>query len=396
MSLPGGVAAGADDERSTGAPPRPGKIVRVLLFFLYFFVFVVGIPMLTVAVVQAKYGLIDGSSTSASPWGTKDGRFVDGRKVLGATQPVFDMRTMFPFAKAAALTSDWNGTIALAVATASAEDIRRAVGIIERQYQLTVPDQPNQKIGPEGFWHGYVLRDDRHLLVVLGRDQAAVDERIAAVAKLPKQHAQEARAPGDRIKTATKYGIFLWAALQFFVAGRVASWAGRAPAVPDVAPVAAETLMNRLLDLNKQDIPYTISRGKHANEIVIDWRYAEAKWLDLMRVHGMRKGYRLVFRFYEGEHNVRAQDRYASFDWSAGRGPNLLSLNWKVWLGITFYEYQHERVFGLQFKDGKPTFDLSYAYTFNLNEMKGPMIEIIRHAGWNFRPVVTFFRPVGG
>jgi hypothetical protein len=395
MSLPGGVAAGANDERSTGVPPRPGKTVRVLLFFLYFFAFAVGIPMLTVAVVQAKYGLIDGPATSASSWGTKDGRFVDGRKVLGATQPVIDMRTLLPFAKAAALTSDWNGTIALAVATASAEDTRRAVGIIERQYQLTIPNGPNQKIDPESFWHGYVRRDNRHLLVVLGRDQETVDERIRAVAKLPKQHAQEASSPGDRIKAATKYGIFLWAGLQFFIFGRVASWAGRAPAVPDVAPLSAETLMSRLLDLNQQDIPYSISRGGRDNEIVVDWRYADAKWFDLMRVHGMRRGYRLVIRLDEGAHNARAQDRYASFDWSAGRGPSLATLSWNISLGITFYEYRHERVFGLQFKDGEPTFDLSYAYTFNLEELKEPMIEIIRHAGWNFRPVITFFRPIG-
>jgi hypothetical protein len=115
-----------------------------------------------------------------------------------------------------------------------------------------------------------------------------------------------------------------------------------------------------------------------------------------MRIHGMSKGYRLVLRFDEGAHNVRAQDRYASFDWSAGRGLDLLSLNWNMSLGITFYEYRHERVFGLQFRDGKPTFDLSYAYTFDLNELKQPMIEIVRQSGWNFRPVITFFRPIGG
>lgn len=396
MSLSGGVAADADDERSTGAPPGPGKIVRVLWFFLYFFVFAIGVPMLTVALVQARYGLIDGPAMPASAWGAKDGRFVDGRTVLGATQPVFDMHTMFPFAEAAALTSDWNGTITLAVAATSAEDIERAAEIVERHYQLTLPDGTDQDIGAESFWHGHVRRDDRHLLVVLGRDQQTVDERIAAAAKLPKRHVQEARAPGDRIKTATKYGIFLWAGLQFFIFGRVASWVGRAPAIPDVEPVAAETLMRSLLDLNKQDIPYSISRGRHDNEIVVDWRYADAKWLDLMRMHGMRRGYRLVLRFDPGSHTVRAQDRYASFDWSAGRGPNLASLNWNVWLGITFYEYRRERVFGLQFKDGEPTFDLSYAYTFDLNGLKDPMIAIIRHSGWNFRPVITFFRPIGG
>ena len=199
---------------------------------------------------------------------------------------------------------------------------------------------------------------------------------------------------GEWVKLIAFYGIFVWAGLQFFIFGRVASWVVQVPAVPGIQPVATEALMRSLLSINDQDVPYMIKRGKHHNELVVDWRYADAKWLDLMRLHGMRKGYRLVLRFDEGTRNVRAQDRYASFDWSAG--PDLLSLNWQMSLGITFYEYQHERVFGLQFKDGKPTFDLSYAYTFDLNEMKQPMIEIVRHAGWNFRPVITFFRPIGG
>ncbi len=199
---------------------------------------------------------------------------------------------------------------------------------------------------------------------------------------------------GEQIKSITKYGIFIWAGLQFFIFGRVASWADQEPAVAGVPPVAADVLMRRLLALNRQDIPYTVNRGRRDNELVIDWRYADAKWLDLMRIHGMSKGYRLVLRLDEGAHNVRAQDRYASFDWSAG--PDLLSLKWNASLGITFYEYRHEQVFGLQFKNGQPTFDLSYAYTFDLNELKQPMIEIVRHAGWNFRPVITFFRPIGG
>ncbi|ODT29590.1 MAG: hypothetical protein ABS35_08190 [Kaistia sp. SCN 65-12] len=270
MNLPGGAIAGTDDKAAAGLPPRPRKAGRVALFFLYFFGFVFALPFLAVALVQAKYGLIDGPpSFPADPF-------------------------------------------------------------------------------------------------------------------------------GEAVKSVAFYGIFIWAGLQFFIFGRVASWADQVPAVAGVAPIAREALMQRLLSLNGQDIPYTIKRGKHPNEIVVDWRYADAKWLDLMRVHGMSKGYRLVLRFDEGARNVRAQDRYASFDWSAGRGPDLLSLNWNVSLGITFYEYRHERVFGLQFRDGKPTFDLSYAYTFDLNELKQPMIEIVRHAGWNFRPVITFFRPVGG
>jgi hypothetical protein len=270
MGAPEAAAIGEGQGMSGVPHPRRRKAARVLLFFAYFFVFAVGVPALAIAMVQAKYGLIDGPPS-------------------------------FP---------------------------------------------------PDPF--------------------------------------------GEEVKTVAKFGIFVWAAMQFFILGRVASWVGAKPAVAGVPSVTREVLMQRLLSLNEQDIPYTISRGRRANELNVDWRYADAKWVDLMRVQGMRKGYRLVLRLDEGTHTTRAQDRYASFDWSAGRGPDLVSLNWKMSLGITFYEYEYEGVFGLQFKDGKPTFDLSYAYTFNLNELKQPVIEIIRHSGWNFRPVISFFRPVGG
>src|SRR3546814_3470218 len=77
--------------------------------------------------------------------------------------------------------------------------------------------------------------------------------------------------------------------MQFFIFGRVATWVSAVPAVPGIQPVAVETLMQRLLSINDQDVPYTISRGTHTNEIIVDWRYADATWLDLMRAHGMRK-----------------------------------------------------------------------------------------------------------
>src|SRR3546814_13466539 len=93
--------------------------------------------------------------------------------------------------------------------------------------------------------------------------------------------------------------------MQFFLFGRVASWASRVPAVTGMAPVAKEVLMQRLLALNEQDVPYSISRGNHDSELLIDWRYADAKWVDLMRVHGMNGTYRLVLRLDEGRSEER-------------------------------------------------------------------------------------------
>lgn len=164
MSLLGKIAKGADDVAAANLAPRPGKAPRVVVFFVWLFLFVFALPFLALTLVQARYGLIDGP--------------------------------------------------------------------------------PSVPTDPFGQW----------------------------------------------VKSIAFYGIFVWAGLQFLMFGRVGSWAVQVPAVSGVAPVAAQTLMHSLLSINEQDVPYT----------------------------------------------------------------------------------------------------------FNLNEMKQPMIEIIRYAGWTFRPVITFFRPIGG
>ena len=53
-----------------------------------------------------------------------------------------------------------------------------------------------------------------------------------------------------------------------------------------------------------------------------------------------------------------------------------------------FFQYEHQRVFGLQLdSDGRPTPQLTYAYTFDLQEMKSPLVETITRAGWCWQPV---------
>lgn len=394
------MAAMASAESGALASVWPSKPVRVLLFFAYFFGLGIALPGLLVAIVQANYGLIDGPPPeSGSPWAVHDGRFVNARHLLGSGQPSIDLRTMFPFAQAAVLVSNRDRTVLLAVQVTSSGDLKRATDTISRQYQVSIPDDPpNAQIGPQGFWRGRILRDDHRMLLVLGGDENAVAQRLAHTAGLPVENPAEAATAtfGERVKLVTKYGVFVWAAMQFYFFGRVASWAAGEPAAPGIAPVETEILMQRLLALNREDVPYAVSRGDRDNEIIIDWRYAAAKWTDLMRVRGMRSTHRLVLRFDAGRHNVRAQDRFSSLAWSAGGRPNLASLKWSASYGINFYSYKYERVYGLQFRNGKPTFEHQHTYKFDLNELKLPMIEIIRNAGWNFRPVITFFRPIGG
>jgi hypothetical protein len=242
---------------------------------------------------------------------------------------------------------------------------------------------------------GRVLRDPRRILVALGFQEEAALQRLAATPGLT----MVAGPSGGKVPSKTQFFVafgcvMAWAVLQFFLFGRVASWAGGVPAAPGTTPVAAEQLVSRLMAVNSLGVPFAVSKGEQPNELYVDWRYADAAWFDLMRVHKIQRGYRLVLRLDAADGNVRAMEQMSALDLSAGA--SAAALEWKTSYGINFFHYSHERVFGLQIKDGQLTLEPSYAYTFDLQELKQPIIEIIRNAGWEYRPVVTFFRPIGG
>ena len=370
--------------------------MRVVLFFAYFLILVIGMPMLLAGIVQHVYGLLDKPAGELT-WAVKDGRFVHAQRLLASGgQPTVDLRPQLPYAAAAAMTYV-DGVSTMAVLAGSADDAARAMRELAQRFGVALPaDAVQGRFGPTNFSHAQVLRRDERLLLLVGSDPAALDRQLAALPGLDDVSVHGNRFAPDWMRRAAFGLLVLWVGLHAVLFGRVASWAGQVPALPGVAAVSAQELGGRLLALNRLDLPYEIKRGTAPNEYIVDWRYADAKWMDLARLHGMTRSYRLVLRLDDEAHNVRAQDRYASMDWSAGFLQAAASLDWKVEWGITFWHYRHERVYGLQFRDGRPTVDLEYRYTFDLQELKQPIIEMTRHAGWNYRPVISFFRLIGG
>ena len=123
------------------------------------------------------------------------------------------------------------------------------------------------------------------------------------------------------------------------------------------------------------------------NTVDVSWRYADARWLDLMRAHEMRRTHKLVLGLDEHSHTARVREYWSAFDASAGL--NELRLNWTVARGMQFFEFEHRRIFGVQLNaSGKPTGELSKAYTFNLQELKQPIIEAVTVSGWTWQPVM--------
>lgn len=166
-----------------------------------------------------------------------------------------------------------------------------------------------------------------------------------------------------------------------------AAWAGTSPALLTAEHVPASALVERLESINALDVPFSVERGTGDNELIATWRYADAKWVDHARAHGLRRTFRIRMKLDESTRTVRCTDYVASYDWSAGRGG--ASIEWRAGLGIVFFQQEHARVFGLQLDEHggfKP--ELSYAYTFSLDEMKSPLRDAVTRAGWNWRPTV--------
>lgn len=233
-------------------------------------------------------------------------------------------------------------------------------------------------------------------IIVIPAVILAVVQLFVGPLQWPPPHGYTGRLPTREETIAIFAFTGVWVVAQFFIFGRVASWAGGVPAAAGVVPLSEGELEARLLALNAMKAPWSVSRGRRVNEIVVDWKYGDTTWIDTMRAHGLKRSYRLVLRLDEGPRRVRAMEYSSALDWSAGGSPLAASLRWTASRGIKFFEIAHERVFGLQIRNGRPTLDLSYAYTFDLQELKGPIIALVTQAGWEWRPVVTFFRPIGG
>jgi hypothetical protein len=169
----------------------------------------------------------------------------------------------------------------------------------------------------------------------------------------------------------------------YFLKG--AAWATRVDAKSVQRVLSRAELKERLLALNTLDIPFQIE-AHDDGELSATWNYANAKWVDLARAHGMRRIHRIRMNFDEASRKIRATDYQSAYDWSAGAGG--AGIAWKAQTGIVFFQYEHQRVYGLQLdSQGRPTPQFSYTYTFDLQEMKSPLIETVTQAGWIWQPV---------
>lgn len=384
---------------------RNGLSLRPLVFLGVFFGLIIG-PQLIGHILQAR-GVIPNLNQSLPKnfcslrenegvLKNRDGKFLEPEKVFGAgfdPQLVADMRPLF-----AALTPEAaqsvvfpNMETALVARFATAETAWQALAFYEASAGLS-----RGKPAPDGTFTA-ARAGDRVRFVVAGKtffvwsgaDNAALNRRQQASAAA---FIIDYPSPPDPRIARTKRALIL--ALPVLVLGcalwffKGSTWAATVTPASQVAlPMSAGQLRAQLLSIENLQQPVTVSAGKTFDEIVVTWR-ADAAWLTHAQAAGLKRTHKLVLHLDETSHTVRVREYMSALDWSAA--PNRAAVQWHMKTGIVFFEYRHERVLGLQLDPATGRFkpELSYAYTFNLQELKAPAIAAVTHAGWTWKPVL--------
>ncbi|MEO7998017.1 MAG: hypothetical protein ABI852_11265, partial [Gemmatimonadaceae bacterium] len=231
------------------------------------------------------------------------------------------------------------------------------------------------------------------LIAYSAPDSASATKLLANSPVVARVSAVAGKASGEKTfwlyRITTLIPIIL---LLIAVAGmwffRMSMWASEVLPTTDVGPVASEILRERLMAVNKLDVPFAVAPlPDDSSVLVVTWRYADAKWVDLARLRGMKRTHRILMKLDDDKKTVRPTEQFSSLDWSAGNAGG--STRWATARGIVFFQYEHQRVFGLQIDSlNRFTPNLSYSYTFNLQEMKAPLIQAVTQSGWKWRPTL--------
>jgi len=363
------------------------------VWWFWGFLLLIGFPQL----VYHAYVAVSSSRTSREPTSVASGKpdVTDPETLFsvvpeGATVHEIPSQSAFGVwgkANAGRLVTMPNGDTMMLARFQSTADASRAVGEYLRESGL---ESSASADGSGGFViPGNESRSARvyargNVLVVhtTADVPSGVPDRATAADSADPMTRWAATTSGKLIAASALLVYVLFVSVYFL---KGLAWATRVDAKPVQRVLAGSEVKNRLLALNTLDIPFQIE-AHDDGELSATWNYADAKWVDLARAHGMRRIHRIRMTLDETSRKIRATDYQSSYDWSAGAGG--AGIAWKMSTGVVLFQYEHQRVYGLQLdSQGRPMPQLSYTYTFDLQEMKSPLIETVTQAGWQWQPV---------
>jgi len=152
-----------------------------------------------------------------------------------------------------------------------------------------------------------------------------------------------------------------------------------------VSPLSKEELLVKLMDLNREDLPFKVEKGGDV-DLLAQWKIVDASWYEIFAKANLEKVHKILLSLNEDERTVKVLEESYGISWRAG--VPTFSLEMEKFQGRTV----GSKSFGMgyAFKGPDPlSFGKVYQYRFNVSEMKRPIIEIVTGSGWDFVPVIS-------
>jgi len=155
---------------------------------------------------------------------------------------------------------------------------------------------------------------------------------------------------------------------------------------PEVAPMAKDELLGKLLALNNPSNPFEIRRSDET-DLVVEQRIVEAKWREgelMMTEKGLKKGYKAWLLLDENSHEARFCEEMATEE-KEKKGPLGLGgiSSQKTTFRGKMIGTSHQK--GGGFVGGKKV----YEYEFDLKKVHDPIKKTVEENGWRFKQVAT-------
>ncbi|VFR49988.1 hypothetical protein BER2_2634 [plant metagenome] len=242
---------------------------------------------------------------------------------------------------------------------------------------------------------GLLLPVEGWLVHVVAPDRAALDAQVAA---LPFLQANPDPNPVARALDQHPGGVALGILAYAFFLGifmfRGAAWAGTVKPAPGTPVLDATQLRARLLAVNGLDVPMQVSQTEKGR-YVLTWVLDHARWARPGGMTFVSKVKRVELEFDDARNVVRVVETTMLRD--KDKGVTGLSARIALFRGVTIAEHSHKVDIGLNYHPSLGwTVRPEHTFRYRDSELKGPFIQCVTGSGWSWRPVITFWRPLGG
>ncbi len=156
-----------------------------------------------------------------------------------------------------------------------------------------------------------------------------------------------------------------------------------------IPPVTKKELIGKVLALNDPAKPYRIAKGVDT-DLVAEWKIVDAQWYGVFSKSGLKGAYRALLLADESRHTVRCYEELGSVTWTAGLSGLIPSVSFQksFFGGRILYRKEYAKGYGLKHL-APPEPGKVYDYTFDVNEIRGPIIVTVEESGWEWVPVTA-------